>query len=306
VSPPARPRLYLIDASIYVFRSWYILPDSIVDPAGVPVNAVHGFGDFLLQFIERTRPSHVAVAFDQSLETSARNELFPDYKANREPAPEALRCQFDRCRALARAAGLAEFASAHCEADDIIATLTERARTAGFAVTVVTGDKDLAQVVRTDDEWWDFARDRRLDGRGIEKHFGVRPEQIADMLALAGDPVDNIPGVPGIGKATAAKLLRRWGDIDTLYDNVDAVATMQFRGARRVAGLLREHEAVVRLARQLTATFPADGLPPTPHELRWTGGDDSLLERAFGELGFGDFRRRRWTEVLQAGVVRQP
>jgi len=305
VRRPERPRLYLIDASIYIFRAWHILPHSIVDPAGEPANAVHGFGDFLLQFIERTRPSHVAVAFDQSLETSARNEIFPEYKANREPAPEALRRQFDRCRRLVRAAGLAEFASAHCEADDIIATLAGQAHQAGFTVTVVTGDKDLAQVVRADDEWWDFARDRRLDGRGIEKHFGVRPGQIADMLALAGDPVDNIPGVPGIGKATAAKLLRRWDNIDTLYDNVDAVETMRFRGARRIAALLREHEGVVRLARQLTATFPAHGLPPTPHELRWNGGDESLLEQAFGELGFGDFRRRRWTQVLQAGVVRE-
>lgn len=299
-------RLYLIDASIYIFRSWYTLPDSIVDAVGQPANAIYGFGDFLLQFIERTRPSHVAVAFDQSLETSARNELFPDYKANREPAPEALKCQFDRCRALARAAGMAEFASAHCEADDIIATLTGRARAAGFAVTVVTGDKDLAQVVREHDEWWDFARDRRLDGRGIEKHFGVRPDQIADMLALAGDPVDNIPGVPGIGKATAARLLRRWDNINALYDNVGAVETMKFRGAKRIAGLLQEHEPVVRLSRQLTATFPADGLPDSPDALLWDGGDDSLLDRTFDELGFGRFRRRRWAEVLQASVADRP
>lgn len=298
MSADPRPRLYLIDASIYIFRSWYVLPDSVVDADGAPANAIYGFGDFLLQFLERTRPSHVAVAFDQSLETSARNDLYPAYKANREPAPPALRRQFDHCRALARAAGLAEFASAHCEADDIIGTLAATARGAGFAVTIVTGDKDLAQLVGDDDEWWDFARDRRLDGRGIEKHFGVRPDQIADMLALAGDPVDNIPGVPGIGKATAARLLRRWGDIDALYENVAAVETMKFRGARRIAGLLREHEPVVRLSRQLTVTLPADDLPGSPEDLQWTGGDATLLDRAFEQLGFGDFRRRRWTEAL--------
>jgi 5'-3' exonuclease len=300
VNGAGRPRLYLVDASIYVFRSWHILPDSIVDAAGDPANAVYGFGDFLLQFLERTRPSHVAIAFDQSLETSVRNEIFPEYKANREPAPEELKRQFGRCRALVRAAGMAEFASAHCEADDIIGTLAGTARAAGFAVTVVTGDKDLAQVVRDDDEWWDFARDRRLDGRGIEKHFGVRPDQIADMLALAGDPVDNIPGIPGIGRATAARLLRRWDNIDALYDNVAAVETMKFRGAKRIAGLLREHEPVVRLSRQLTVTLPADDLPGSPDDLHWTGGDETLLDRAFDELGFGDFRRRRWTEVLRA------
>lgn len=294
-----RPRLYLVDASIYVFRAWHVLPDSIVDAAGAPANAVHGFGDFLLQFLERARPQHLAIAFDESLETSIRNEIHPEYKANRDPAPEELKHQFLRCRALVRAAGMAEYSSAHCEADDIIATLAERARAAGFAVTVVTGDKDLTQLVRDGDEWWDFARDRCFDRHGIERHFGVRPEQIADLLALAGDPIDNIPGVPGIGRATAGRLLRRWQDIDTLFANLDGVETMKFRGARRIAGLLAEHEAVVRLSRRLTATFPADGLPDTPDALCWRGADDAALEQVFDEVGFGRLRRRRWLEVLK-------
>ncbi|MDX1610478.1 MAG: 5'-3' exonuclease H3TH domain-containing protein [Halofilum sp. (in: g-proteobacteria)] len=295
-----RPRLYLVDASIYVFRSWHVLPDSIVDAAGEPANAIYGFGDFLLRLLEHTRPSHLAIAFDVSLESSQRNEIYPEYKANREPAPEKLRRQFGGCRSLARAAGLAEFASPHCEADDIIATLAGRAREAGFAVTIVSGDKDLAQLVGDGDEWWDFARDRRLDRRGIERHFGVRPEQIADMLALAGDAVDNIPGVPGIGRATAARLLRRWEDLDTLYANLDGVADMKFRGAKRIAGLLAEHEALVRLSRRLTAMYPADGLPDTPAALRWPGGDAAALASTFDRLGFGQLRRRRWLEALAA------
>ena len=295
-----RPRLYLVDASIYVFRSWHVLPDSIVDAAGAPANAVYGFGDFLLQFLERARPRHLAVAFDESLESSLRNEIYPEYKANREPAPPELRQQFDRCRSLVRAAGVAEFSSPRCEADDIIATLAERARDAGFAVTVVTGDKDLAQLIADGDEWWDFARDRRLDRHGVQRHFGVRPEQIADLLALAGDRIDNIPGVPGIGKATAARLLNRWHDLDTLYANLDQVTTMRFRGAARVARLLAEHEAAVRLARRLTAMLPAPDLPPTPEPFAWTGPDETALVRSFDELGFGPLRRRRWLEAMAA------
>lgn len=294
-----RPRLYLVDASIYVFRAWHVLPDSIVDAAGEPANAVHGFGDFLLQFLDRARPRHLAIAFDESLETSIRNEIHPGYKANRDPAPEELKRQFLRCRSLVRAAGMAEYSSAHCEADDIIGTLAGRAREAGFAVTIVTGDKDLTQLIGDGDEWWDFARDRRFDRHGIEKHFGVRPEQIADLLALAGDPIDNIPGVPGIGRATAGRLLRRWHDIDTLFANLGSVESMKFRGAKRIAGLLAEHEALVRLSRRLTATYPADGLPETPAPLSWNGADETALERVFDEIGFGRLRRRRWLEVLK-------
>lgn len=295
-----RHRLYLVDASIYVFRSWYVLPDSIVDAAGAPANAVYGFGDFLLQFLERARPRHLAIAFDESLETSVRNEIYPEYKANREPAPDELKHQFGQCRTLVRAAGMAEFSSAHCEADDIIATLAERAREAGFAVTVISGDKDLAQLIHDHDEWWDFARDRRLDRRGVERHFGVRPDQIADLLALAGDRIDNIPGVPGIGKSTAARLLKRFDDIDRLYANLDGVAAMRLRGAARIARLLAEHEQAVRLARRLTAMLPAADLPDTPEPLAWRGPDAAELEHAFDELGFGELRRRRWQEALAA------
>ena len=295
-----RRRVHLVDASIYVFRSWHVLPDSIVDADGQPANAVYGFADFLLQFLQRARPDHVAIAFDQSLETSARNEIFPEYKANRDPAPEELKQQFGRCRTLVRAAGMAEFASAHCEADDIIGTLAERARGHGFAVTVLTGDKDLAQVIRDDDEWWDFARERRLDRDGVMKHFGVRPEQIADMLALAGDKIDNIPGVPGIGNATAARLLARWDDLDALFANLSGVAAMRIRGARRIAGLLAEHEPLVRLSRRLTATLPADDLPLETTALRWAGADEGALVETFDRLGFGMERQRRWKEALAA------
>lgn len=294
----SRHRVYLVDASIYVFRSWHVLPDTIVDADGEPANAVHGFVDFLLQFLERSRARHVALAFDESLESSLRNDVYPAYKANRDPAPDELRRQFARCRAIVRAAGLAEFASTRFEADDVLATLAASMRARGFRHTVVTGDKDLAQLVRTGDEWWDFARDLRLDDAGVRARFGVAPEQIADLLALAGDRIDNIPGVPGIGRATAARLLARWGDLDTLFAHLDGVAAMRFRGAARIAALLREHEATVRLSRRLTGMLVADGLPDTPDALERRLPETAALDALFDALGADGARRERWHRGL--------
>ena len=293
-------RIYLVDASIYVFRSWHVLPDSIVDADGEPANAVHGFADFLLQFLDRARPTHVALAFDESLESSVRNDLYPPYKANREPAPDELRRQFRQCRALAAAAGLAELASPRFEADDVIATIADRLRAQGYRHTVVTGDKDLAQLVAEGDEWWDFQRERRLDAAGIEKHFGVRPDQIADMLAIAGDKIDNIPGVPGIGPATAVRLLRRWEDIDGLFASLDRVPGMQIRGAKRIAELLREHEATVRLARRLTGALEAEPVADEPEAYRRRPADPATLDGCLERLGFAAGRRRWWQDALAA------
>ena len=294
----AAERLYLVDASIYVFRGWHVLPDTIRDAAGEPANAVHGFADFLLGLLERARPRRAAVAFDESLASSIRNDIYPAYKANRAPAPDELRRQFGHCRELVEAAGLAAFSSPRYEADDLLGTLAASMRAHGLRHTVVTGDKDLAQLVRTGDEWWDFARDVRLDLAGVTARFGVSPHRIPDLLALAGDRIDNIPGVPGVGMATAARLLRRWPDLDALFDNLDGVRSMRFRGAPRVAGLLAEHEATVRLARRLTATLEVEGLPTTPAALERSAPDEAALEDLFERLGFGAVRRRRWLETL--------
>ena len=292
----AAPRVYLVDASIYVFRSWHVLPDTIRDTEGESANAVYGFADFLRRLLEAARPTHIAVAFDESLESSIRNETYPAYKANRETAPDELRRQFGLCRELVRAAGMAEFASPRFEADDVLGTLAVTMRAHDFRHTVVTGDKDLAQLVRTGDEWWDFARDRRLDVRGIKDHFGVAPHQIPDLLALAGDKIDNIPGVPGIGMATAARLLTKWHDLDNLFAHVDDVPAMRFRGAARVARLLAEHEATARLSRRLTGVLTADALPDAPEALVRRAADTRALSDLFDRLGFGAERRAFWLD----------
>ena len=215
------PVLYLVDASVFIFRAYYSVPLEFTDRDGNPVNAVHGFARFLGDLLEKQAPTHIAVAFDESLEQSYRNEIYPAYKANREPAPPELKRQFGLCREVVRAFGLAEFGSSRYEADDIIGTLATRARAAGRPVTIVSRDKDLTQLIGAHDTYWDAVADVRYGYDDIEERFGVRPERMADFLALMGDAVDNIPGVPGVGRKTAATLLKHYDTLPGVYDNLD-------------------------------------------------------------------------------------
>lgn len=245
--------IYLVDASIYIFRSWFSLPDTLTASDGAPVNAVYGFLRFLTEFFETARPVNVMVAFDQSLTTSFRNEIYPQYKANREPAPPELRLQLEVCERLVDSLGVSCLKHPRFEADDLIASVAMLARDNEYKVVVVSGDKDLSQVIHEGDLWWDYARGRKMDVQGIYDHFGVWPEQITDFLALVGDKVDNIPGVPGIGPKTASRLLRVFKDIEQLYQRLEEVPRLGLRGAARLARELVSHREAVMLARQLTA-----------------------------------------------------
>lgn len=285
--------VYLIDASVYVFRAWFSMPDSFADHAGQPTNAVYGFARFLCELLEETEAGQVAIAFDESLTTSFRNEIYPDYKANREPAPEELKRQFAWCKDLARHAGLPVYSDPRFEADDLIASLAAHCRDESRPICVVSGDKDLAQLVGDRDHWWDFARRRRLDAAGVHAHFGVHPQQIADYLALTGDAVDNIPGVPGVGPKTAAALLAHFGDLDALFGRLDEIAWLKIRGAKTLAAKLREHEAAARLARQLTGLEEAIEAVRRQPLIERSSGNGDALDALLDGLGFGRPLRER-------------
>ncbi len=289
----SQPPVLLVDASVYIFRAWFSMPDRFADHAGQPTNAVYGFARFLCELIEESGALHIAVAFDESLTSSFRNEIYPDYKANRDPAPEELRRQFAWCKDLARHAGLPVYSDSRFEADDLIATLAACCRRSNQCYCVVTGDKDLAQLVGERDHWWDFARRRRLDAAGVHQHFGVHPHQIADYLALTGDAVDNIPGVPGVGPKTAAALLAHFGDLDQLYQRLEEIAWLKIRGAKTLAAKLRQHEPAARLARKLTGLEAAiEELGQNP-AIERTGGNADLLDALLDSLGFGRPLRER-------------
>ncbi len=291
------PRLYLVDSSIYVFRAWFTLPDTLLDAEGHPANAVYGFTDFVYRLLDWTRAEHIGFAFDESLSHSFRNEIYPDYKANRESAPEELKRQFRLCREFIDAIGFAEFGSDRYEADDLIGTLARREREKGRRISFITADKDLAQLVGDRDEWWEFTKNKRLNARGVKDHFGVRPDQIADQLAIAGDKVDNIPGVPGIGMATAAKLLKKFDSLDNLLDNIGDIGAMKVRGAARLQRLIDEHQDTVRLARRLTGIHCEAELPQGLR-LKRKRPKGETLEAVFDRLGFSPARRERWQKLL--------
>lgn len=290
--------LYLIDSSIYIFRAWHTLPDSIRSPRDEPVNALYGFLDFLAQLYEQTSPEYMVCAFDQSLGTSARNRIYPAYKANRDAAPDDLKHQFALCQGAVDLLGFKQYARARYEADDIIGTLAATAGKRGFASCIVSADKDLAQFIGEHDVYWNFARREMLNAKAIEKRFGVRPGQIADLLALCGDKVDNIPGIPGVGMATAAKLLKKWQTLDHLFANKEQVVTMKFRGAARVAELLDIHESDVRLARQLTGLLTVKDLPVSVRPLKRQSGNMAGFQRFLKRQGFSERRRERLTKTF--------
>lgn len=168
---------YLIDASIFIFRAWFSIPDSMTDANDNPVNAVYGYARFLSDFIESVQPEHVAAAFDVSLTTSFRNEIYPDYKANRDPAPPELKRQFEQCRDVTRVLGVRECADTSFEADDLIGTLAAAMRESGHCVTIVSRDKDLLQILQSGDALWDYAGGKRIGYDDVIDVFGVRAEQ---------------------------------------------------------------------------------------------------------------------------------
>ena len=285
--------VYLVDASIYIFRAWFSISDEFSTSAGEPTNAVYGFTGFLCSLLEQTSAEHIGIAFDESLTTSYRNEIYPEYKANREPAPVELKRQFKWARDMAESMGLSCFGDQRYEADDLIGTLAAHWRERGHPVCIISSDKDLAQLIEKPDTWWDFSRNQKLSHAKIKDKFGVFPEQIADYLALTGDAVDNIPGVPGVGPKSAVALLNHFDDLDALWNRIDEVQHLSVRGAKSLHKKLIEHKGAAELARRLTIIETR-----VPSALQNPGVarselDEARLNRLFDEMEFGGMLRRR-------------
>ena len=291
--------IFLIDASVYVFRAYHSMLPEMRDRDGNPMHAVFGFARFLGDLIERVRPTHIAVAFDQRRASSYRNRIYPAYKANRERAPADLVLQFERCRELCRHLGVAMFVDPEYEADDLIGTLAALMRAQGMRAAYITRDKDLAQLMRDGDVFWDYGARGQFGYHDIERHFGVAPERFADYLALTGDDVDNIPGVPGVGHRTAASLMQAFDSLDDLYGNLARVAQLRLRGAGTLAQKLTEHREAVYLSRRLTRIACDLQLDVGPAGLRRRAPDMPALSALYDHLGFGPFLRRQGERLAQ-------
>ncbi|MEM7530169.1 MAG: DNA polymerase I [Pseudomonadota bacterium] len=217
--------LYLVDGSGYIFRAYHVMPPLTRRSDGLPVGAVAGFCNMLHRFVQglgREEPTHLAVIFDYSSK-SFRNDFYPDYKAHRPEPPEDLKPQFPLIRDATRAFSLPCIEREGYEADDIIATYAEEARGAGARCTIVSSDKDLAQLVGDGIVLFDPMKETTMDAEGVEAKYGVGPEKMIDIQALAGDSVDNVPGAPGIGLKTAATLLQDFGDLETLLARAEEI-----------------------------------------------------------------------------------
>jgi len=252
--------LHLIDGSAFIFRAFHALPPLTRKSDGLPVGAVSGFCNMLQRYVEGNSgpdaATHVAVIFDKGSHTF-RNDLYDQYKANRDAMPEDLRPQIPLTREATRAFNIACEEIEGFEADDIIATLACQARDAGGRVTIVSSDKDLMQLVGGGVEMMDPMKNKRIDSDGVVEKFGVGPERVVDVQALAGDSVDNVPGAPGIGIKTAALLINEFGTLEELLDRAEEIKQPKRRQT------LIEHRAQIELSKRLVALDENMDLPFT-------------------------------------------
>ncbi|EHA1081804.1 DNA polymerase I [Photobacterium damselae] len=290
---PENP-LILIDGSSYLYRAYHAAPN-FTNSEGQPTGAVYGVINMLRSMLRQFSTEHIAVIFDAKGKTF-RDEMFADYKANRPPMPDDLRGQIEPLHAVIKAMGLPLISISGVEADDVIGTLATQASKAGMPVLISTGDKDMAQLVDENITLINTMTDVVMDPAGVVEKFGIGPELIIDYLALMGDKVDNIPGVPGVGEKTAKALLTGIGGLDALYDRLDEIPALGFRGSKTMPKKLLDNKEGAYLSYQL-ATIKLDvELDITPQELVKAEPDVDELTRLFGQLQF-----RRWLEEMLSG-----
>jgi DNA polymerase-1 len=277
------PHLYLVDGSSYIFRAYHRLPP-LTNRHGLNVGAVYGYTTMLWKLAESLHkadgPTHLAVIFDAAGKTH-RDDMYGEYKANRPPPPPDLVPQFPLIRDATRAFSLPCIEEEGLEADDIIACYSLRALEEGWKVTIVSSDKDLMQLI--DDgrlDMLDTMNDRRIDRSYVEEKFGVGPEKLGDVLALMGDSVDNVPGVPGIGPKTAAQLIQQYGDLETLLSRVDEITKPKLKLN------LTEHAEAARLSRELVRLVCDSPLPQPLGSLEMQGIPDGPLREFLEHHGF--------------------
>src|SRR5437868_3235037 len=247
------PSLWLVDGSHTIFRAYHALPH-LSTRQGVPTNAVYGFTTMLLRAIREGNPTHLAVAFDEEAKAK-RSEVYSAYKATRGAPPEDLTPQFPLVRRVLEALRVPAIGFPGYEADDVIATLARRARAQGWEVVIVSGDKDLMQLVVNGIRCYDSMYEKWYGPEEVEEKWGVPPKQVADLLALTGDKIDNIPGVPGVGEKTAAGLLKEYGSLEAVLANAGAVKKPKLR-ENLLASIDR-----VRIGRRLIALYDDLALP---------------------------------------------
>ena len=268
--------LYLIDGSSYIFRAYYGIRADLSTSEGFPTNAVYGFATMLLKFLREYEPRYLAIVFDSKGEVF-RNEIYPEYKANRDEAPESLKPQFPKIFELVQAFSIPMLAMEGYEADDIMGTIARAQQES--EVVLVTGDKDFCQLVSGNVTLIDTMRERVTGVGEVQKKYGIKPGQMVDFFALVGDKVDNVPGVAGVGEKTASALISEYGDLDGVYDNLDALRPS-------VARKLKEHKDNAYLSRELVTIKTDVEVGTSIEDFRYEGYETKNLREVFSELEF--------------------
>jgi DNA polymerase-1 len=289
-TPCASPHLYLVDGSSYIFRAYHRLPP-LTNRHGQPAGAVYGYTTMLWKLADGLSkadgPTHMAVILDAS-EHTHRNEMYDQYKANRPPPPEDLVPQFPLIRVATRAFSIPCIEEAGLEADDIIACYVTAAKTVGWKVTIVSSDKDLMQLIDEDAgiDMLDTMNDRRIGREQVMEKFGVPPEKVGDVLALMGDSVDNVPGVPGIGPKTASQLIQTYGDLETVLASTSEITKPKLKQS------LIDHADAARLSRELVRLVCNSALPEPLEALELKNIPAEPLKEFLEEQGFKSLLNR--------------
>ncbi|MEM0935876.1 MAG: DNA polymerase I [Pseudomonadota bacterium] len=296
--------LHLIDGSAFIFRAYHALPPLTRKSDGLPIGAVSGFCNMLFRYIEGNTgpdaPTHAAVIFDKGSHTF-RNDLYDQYKANRDEMPEDLRPQIPLTREATRAFNVACEEIEGYEADDIIATLSRQAREAGGRVTIISSDKDLMQLVGGGVEMLDAMKNKRIGVEEVEEKFGVGPDRVIDVQALAGDSVDNVPGAPGIGVKTAAQLISEYGDLETLLDRAEEIKQPKRRQT------LIDHAEQIRLSKKLVTLDLNTPLDFKLDDLEVKAPDAATLMAFLADMEFRTLTRRiSETLGVEAPAIPEP
>ncbi len=278
-------RLWLIDGTAYVLKYAFSIPDSWHNSKGEGNGALYGWSRVLI------KPTHIAVAFDESLGTGFRHRLYADYKSNRVMAEGDLYRQLQEAKTIATLLGLSVFASNEYEADDLLASLAAVARKQAVPVTVVSRDKDLGQLLFSSDDYlWDWSasapKAKAMNPARFKQRYQIEPARFNDYLALAGDSVDCIPGVVGVGDKTAIALLNKFSDLEDIYNNLDKVLSVDLRGAKRIHAQLQTHQQHAFLSRQLATLVTDIALVSGIAELKPASTNPNAITEYFTEAGF--------------------
>jgi len=288
-----KPPFILVDGSSYLFRAFHGLPP-LTNSKGQDTGAIYGVVNMLKSLIKQYNPTHMAVIFDAKGKTF-RDDIYEEYKANRPPMPDELRSQIEPLHAIIKAMGLPVIVESGVEADDVIGTLAKHATEKGIDTLISTGDKDMAQLVNEHVTLINTMTNQIMDVEGVNTKFGIPPELVIDFLALKGDKVDNIPGVPGVGDKSAQALLNGIGGIDDIYKNLDKIADLSFRGSKSMAAKMEEYEEQARLSYTL-ATISIDlDLDYDVEALMPSQADNEQLRELFAEYEF-----KRWHAEVSA------